>query len=152
MPVVGCRFSALSDFECSRSTHGCNGKADVIPSNLQFAMPDKSETGGRGESRNAGPSAGRDDAIGTVVVMGESMQRRKLSRHLRPWMMTSKGGRVQRTRAAGGNYVVAIVRMQSWSPHDAAARITRKLLVLRLTDKLVEGLIAARPPQKHGDA
>ena len=109
---VGSRFSALSDFECSRSTHGCNGKADVVPSNLQFAMPDKSETGGRGESRNAGPSAGRDDAIGTVVVMGESMQRRKLARHLRPWMMTSKGSRVQRTRAAGGNYVAAMVRMK----------------------------------------
>jgi hypothetical protein len=86
-------------------------------------MPRKSETDDRSECGNAGPSCSGDDAIGAVVVTGDAVQRRKLTRHV--GAVEDDSGR--RGQAADGDYVAVMVGTQAWSPHDVAARIvTRK--------------------------
>ena len=78
-------------------------------------MPRKCEADGHSQSCNAGPSGCGDDAIGTVVVIGDPVQRRKLARHLRQVeddLAKTRGSRAQGTRqAVDSNYVAAIAIM-----------------------------------------
>lgn len=80
-PVVPAQHGSNFDDD-QRSTHGRNGKADVVPLRLDTAVVAKSEADGGSKSSNAGPSAGGDDAIGAMVVSGDSIQWRELSRHV----------------------------------------------------------------------